>query len=73
MPTAKKRINITLSEDIERALVKAARRDMVPEATKAAALLRVALEIEEDELWEDIAQKRDKKGTRFVSHTQAWA
>lgn len=73
MPTVKKRINITLPEDIERALARAAHHDMVPEATKATALLRLALEIEEDGLWEALTQTRDKKGARFVSHKQAWA
>ncbi len=72
MPTLKKRINITLPEDIERALARAAHRDMVPEATKATALLRFALEIEEDGLWETLAQTRDKKNACFVSHKQAW-
>jgi hypothetical protein len=73
MPTIKKRINITLPENIERALARAAHRDRLPEATKATELLRLALEIEEDSLWESLAETRDKKGARFVSHKQAWA
>jgi len=73
MPTAKRRINISLPPDLERALSTLARRDDVPEATKAADLLRLALEIEEDQVWDVIASRRDVKGARFVSHKKAWA
>ncbi len=72
MPTIKKRINITLSPEIEGMLSDIARRDNVPEATKAASLLEIALEIEEDEAWEKMARKRDTKNARFVSHEKAW-
>jgi uncharacterized protein (DUF1778 family) len=72
MPTTNKRINITLQTDVDRALSRAARRDNVPEATKAAELLRIALEIEEDELLDNAAHIRDTKGATFVSHTEAW-
>lgn len=34
--------------------------------------MNIALAIEEDWAWETLAQKRDKKGARFVSHKQAW-
>ena len=50
-----------------------AKRDRVPQATKATELLRVALEIEEDQVWAEIAQNRDRKGARFISHKKAWA
>lgn len=72
MPTTNKRINITLQPDIERALARAAGRDQVPEATKATELIRVALEIEEDELWDAVAKERDRKQAKFVSHDDAW-
>lgn len=39
MPTSKKRLNVTLSDDIALFLKKIALRDDVPEATKAAELL----------------------------------
>ncbi|MCI0533344.1 hypothetical protein L0Y49_03955 [bacterium] len=72
MTTTKKRINITLPPEIDRMLSDIARRDNVPQATKAAALLMVALEIEEDEAWEKMARKRDTKNARYVSHEKAW-
>jgi len=73
MPTTKRRINISLSPDLDKAIATLARRDDVPEATKAADLLRVALEIEEDHVWDVIASRRDIKGARFISHKKAWA
>lgn len=50
-----------------------AKRDKMPEATKAAELLRVALEIYEDQIWDKVAGQRDKRGVKFVSHKKAWA
>ncbi|MCI0566100.1 hypothetical protein L0Y46_02775 [bacterium] len=73
MATIKKRINITLAPDMDRLLMNAARRDRVPQATKAASLLRIALEIEEDEAWDAIARGRNTKNARFISHEKAWA
>lgn len=68
----KKRINISLSPETERILKRAATKDQVPEATKAARLIELALEIEEDLIFENIAQTRDKKEARFFSHNKAW-
>lgn len=72
MPTTKARINITLSPDIERALSRVAARDDMPAATKAAHLIRLALEIEEDEVLDVLARKRDTGKARFVPHRRVW-
>ena len=72
MPTDKKRLNITLSKEVEEALSFVAKRDKVPEATKAASLLSLALEIEEDAMFDAVAQKRDTKKSVFVDHNDAW-
>lgn len=72
MPTTKTRINISLPDEIREALTKLARRDNMPEATKAARLLEMALEIEEDVVWDEIASKRDRKNARLVSHKHVW-
>lgn len=72
MPTTKTRMNISLPEEVSDALIKIARRDRVPRATKAARLLEVALEMEEDQAWDVIAEKRDTKSVRYVSHRKAW-
>tara|TARA_B100001971_G_C18083386_1_gene479531 strand:- start:287 stop:508 length:222 start_codon:yes stop_codon:yes gene_type:complete len=73
MPTTKKRINISVSKAVERALEQVAKRDQVPQATKAAHLLQLALELEEDQVWNQIAQERDTKDAHFVPHAKAWA
>jgi len=70
--TAKTRINISLSNILKDALVNLAHRDRVPPATKAARLLETALELEEDRVWDMVAQKRDSKAARYISHDKAW-
>ncbi len=73
MSTTKKRLNITLSPELDRALKGSARKDKVPEATKAAELLKIALEIEEDNLLAKIASKRDTLDkSKYVSHEEVW-
>lgn len=73
MTTTKTRLNISLSPEIESAVKRLAKRDKIPQATKAAQLLKIALEIEEDQIWDTLASERDKKGAKFISHKKAWA
>ena len=73
MPTTKKRVNISLSLPIENILSKLAKRDDVPQATKAAELIRIGIEIEEDQVFDTIASERDIEKVKFVSHKKAWA
>lgn len=72
MPTLKKRINVSLPEDVEHALRVLADRDDVPQATKALHLIKLAIEIDEDDVLNAIAASRDTSRARFVSHTKAW-
>ncbi len=72
MATSKKRINISVSDDIDEALIKLAKRDNMPQATKAVQLIQVALEIDEDGIWNTLAENRDTKDAKFVSHKNAW-
>ena len=72
MPTTKKRINVSISKDLDEALSLVAKRDGVPEATKAAELLRLGLEIDEDMLLEQIASERYKTAKKFLSHKAMW-
>ncbi len=72
MSTDKKRINVSVSEPMEKAIKNLAKRDSMPEATKAAELLRLAIEIEEDAGWEKIASDRLRSDKRRVSHSNAW-
>jgi len=72
MSTIKSRINISLPEEVKQAIDQLAKRDQMPAATKAESLLEVGLELEEDQVWDQIAAKRDSKGARFRSHAQAF-
>jgi len=73
MTTTKKRINISLSPAVESAVKRLAQRDKMAEATKAAQLLQIALEIEEDQIWDQLANARDKRSSKFIPHKKAWA
>ena len=73
MSTTKKRINISLSPSLDIMLSRIARRDNVPQATKAVYLLGIALEIEEDMVFDKMAGERDIKNAQFFTHKQAWA
>jgi len=66
MTTTKERINISITKNARKALAGLAMRDEVPEATKAAALLELALEIEEDAYFEKLANERLGSKTRWV-------
>ena len=58
---------------MENILSKLAKRDDVPQATKAAELIRIGIEIEEDQVFDTIASERDIEKVKFVSHKKAWA
>ncbi len=72
MATTKTRINVSVSKEVEKAVKALAKRDQVPNATKAAELLRLALEVEEDYVFDLIAQERDADNTTYISHKTAW-
>ena len=72
MPTLKKRINITVSKELDNALALFAKRDHVPQATKAEEFLRIGMELEEDVLLEQIASTRYKTAGKFISHHDVW-
>lgn len=66
MATTKQRIQVTLAPQAEKALAKLAKHDRVPVATKAAALLELALELEEDRYFSAVADSRMKGKVRWV-------
>lgn len=73
MSTTKTRVNISIPKDVRRSLEALAKRDQEPVATKASHLLQLAMEIEEDQVFDALAEGRDKRGSKFVSHKKAWA
>ena len=44
----------------------------MPAATKSVRLMKIGMEIEEDEVWDKIATHRDRNGTSFHSHTEVF-
>ncbi len=72
MATLKRRLNITLAPELDVAITRIAKRDNVPEATKAAELLAFAINLEEDIALETIASARDTKGSKLISHDAVW-
>ncbi len=66
MPTTKKRINISVSKELDEALGRLAKRDQEPVATKVVKLLEEALELDEDRYLSAIADERLKKPVRWV-------
>jgi predicted DNA-binding protein len=72
MATKKKRINVSLPKKLYICLESIALRDEVPTATKAAELIEKAMEIEEDEYFRQLAEERDAKNAKFVSHEEFW-
>lgn len=73
MPTAKKRLNITLSPELEWAIAKVAKRDKVPTSAKAAELITRALLIDEDSVWDKLALSRYAEKSKHISHKKAWS
>jgi hypothetical protein len=72
MATTKKRLNVTLTPYLEGAIKTLAKRDSVPEATKAAELLKNAIEIEEDRILLEIALSRDTKDAKYIDEDTFW-
>lgn len=68
----KKRINISPDLETSLAVIQAAKRDKVPVATKAAELLRSALELEEDLILGAEAGRREKQKGSYLSHEEVW-
>ncbi|MBI4252706.1 toxin-antitoxin system, antitoxin component [Candidatus Uhrbacteria bacterium] len=73
MPTQKKRVNVSLSKPVAKAIGYLAKRDDVPYATKAAHLLEEALELEEDITWEYLAKQREAEGGAYIPQKDVWA
>jgi len=72
MSATKKRINISISPDLDKALLAVAKRDRVPQATKAEHFLRLGMELEEDILLERLASERYRTVSKFVPHKKVW-
>ena len=57
---------------MELALKRLAKRDRVPIARKAAELINMALELEEDTILAQIAQSRLTQKVKYIPHKMVW-
>lgn len=72
MATSKHRINLSVPRTIDRALQRLAVRRDRSVATTALDLITQALELDEDTVLQRIAETRDRKGVKYVSHRDVW-
>ena len=70
---SKKRIYISVSPEVEKALSLLSVEKNIPIATTASNLLETALEIEEDKVWDSIASGRKSVKSKKLSHSEAWS
>ena len=73
MPTTKQRINITVDKDTNSIIKTLARRDNVSKSRKVMQLLFEALDLQEDLILAEIADKRRRdKNAKYISHDVFW-
>ena len=72
MPTTKKRTNVILPSEIDEMLTYLSDRDNVSKSAKAVQLIQIAIQMDEDDVWDSLASQRDTKGAKFISHKNAW-
>lgn len=73
MPTTKKRISIVVDKDTDWAIKQLAKIHKVPVATKAADMLRNAIELQEDLILSEIAEKRiQNKNSKYIDYDTFW-
>jgi predicted DNA-binding protein len=72
MPTAKKRINITVNDDVYEALERLSKKRAEPVAGIGLDLIEEALEYQEDLYFSRIADERLGKKEKRIPHEKAW-
>jgi len=72
MPTAKKRINISVDDDVYEALERLSAKREQPVAGVSLSLIKQALEYQEDIHFSRIADERLNQEQKRVSHSKAW-
>lgn len=72
MPTAKKRINITVGEDVYEALERLAAERHQPVAAVGLSLIEQALEYQEDVYFSRVADERLGRRQKRITHAKAW-
>ncbi len=72
MPTAKKRINITIDDEVYSALVELSEKRAKSISSVSLSLIETALEFQEDRYFSRIADERLERKEKRVSHSKAW-
>ena len=72
MPTAKKRINITVDDETYEALERLSEKRNQPVAGVSLSLIEQALEYQEDVHFSRVADERLSRKQKRVSHSKAW-
>ena len=72
MPTAKRRINISVGDDVYEALERLSTERDQPIAGVSLGLIEQALEYQEDIHFSRVADERLRRKQKRISHTKAW-
>ncbi len=72
MPTAKKRINLTVEDEVFRSLSEIARKEKTSVASVSHLLLEKALELREDYYFSKVSEERLAKKAKKLSHKDIW-
>lgn len=72
MPTAKKRINLTVEDDLFLNLKQLAEKENTSVADVSHALLERALELKEDHYFSKVGEGRLSKKSKRISHEDIW-
>ena len=72
MPTTKKRINITIDDELYRSLDKLSKKENGTLSSVSLRLIERAVELEEDLYFSREADKRLAKNEKRVAHSKVW-
>ncbi len=72
MPTAKKRVNITIEDEVFESLNKIAKKQNSSVASVSNFLLEKALELQEDFYFSRVGEARIAKKFKRLSHRDVW-
>ncbi|MCH7805187.1 MAG: hypothetical protein IH937_14055 [Acidobacteria bacterium] len=72
MPTAKKRINVTIDDETYKVLEKLSKKRAKSISSVSLNLIEQALELQEDLHFSSIADERLTKREKRISHRKAW-
>lgn len=67
-----KRLLVSLDKDTLSEITKLARYNQTSSSKIASQLIATSLELEEDRLFSNIADKRIKNTTKWINHEDAW-